>query len=97
MSPERQSSEGGIPHTRRELSALPGTTPREETWTGANEAKAEKLRVRSLKRRAGSQGFQLRHSAYGYALVDSAHKPIEDRNDLTLAEVEKRVAGIEPA
>jgi hypothetical protein len=87
VSPD-QRSDGGIPHIRRALSAPIGGASREERWPGANEEKAEKLRVRSLKRQAGVQGLQLRHSAYGYALIDAAHKQIKDRNDMTLAEVE---------
>ena len=87
MSPEHRN-EGGIPHIRRAVSAPIGGAPREENWPGANEEKAEKLRVRSLKRQADAQGLQLRHSAYGYALIDSARKQIKDRNDMTLAEVE---------
>jgi hypothetical protein len=39
-------------------------------------------------RQAGVQGLQLRHSDHGYALIDSAHKQIKDRDDMTLAEVE---------
>jgi hypothetical protein len=70
------------------VSAPPGSASREERWPGANEEKAEKLLVRSLKREAGAQGLQLRHSAYGYALVDTAHKRVEDRNNMTLHEVE---------
>ena len=86
MSPE-QRSEGGIPHTRRSVSLPPGAISREESWPGANEQKTEKLLVRSLKRQAGAQGLQLRHSDRGYALVDTAHKRVQDRSDLTLREV----------
>ena len=39
-------------------------------------------------KRARAQGFELRHSAYGYALLDPAHKRIDDRSDMTLTEVE---------
>lgn len=72
---------------RQGISAPPGTAPREESWSGANEAKAEKLGVRSLKQSAAAQGLQLRHSDYGYALIDSALKPVNG-NKMTLAEVE---------
>ena len=41
----------------------------------------------------GQQGLQLRHSDHGYALIDSAHKQIKDRNDMTLAEVESWLGG----
>lgn len=68
------------------MSGPPGSARREESWLGANEAKAEKLGVRSLKRQAGAQGLQLRHSDYGYALIDSARNPV-DGNKMTLAEV----------
>jgi len=87
VSPE-QHNEGGIPRYRRGVSAPPGAASGDERWPGANEAKAEKLRGRSLQRRAGAQGLRLRHSAYGYALIDSAHKPINDRNDMSLDDVE---------
>lgn len=70
----------------RAISAPPGGSSREEIWLGANEAKAEKLGVRSLKRSAAAQGLQLRHSDYGYALIDSARKPVNG-NEMTLAEV----------
>ncbi len=65
----------------------PGGTSKDERWPGANEAKAEKLGVRSLKRQAGTRGLRLRHSDYGYALIDSAGMPVNG-NDMTLAEVE---------
>jgi hypothetical protein len=87
MSLEHRDN-GGIPRTRRAVSAPPGGATREERWSGANEEKAEKLLVRSLKRQAGAQGLQLRHSDHGYALVDTAHKRVHDRSDLTLGEVE---------
>jgi hypothetical protein len=90
MSPERRD-ESGIPRLRRGVPALPGLPSREERWPGANEAKAEKLRRRSLQREAGVQGFELRHSSYGYALIDSARRRLEDRSDLTLDEVESRL------
>jgi hypothetical protein len=87
VSPEHRDS-GGIPRARRGVSAPPGGASKEERWPGANEEKAEKLLVRSLKRKAGTQGLQLRHSDQGYALVDTAHKRVQDRNNMTLREVE---------
>lgn len=69
------------------MSGPAGGRSREESWPGANEAKAEKLGVRSLKRQAGAQGLQLRHSDYGYALIDSTRMPVKGHN-MTLAEVE---------
>lgn len=82
-----QHGNGGIPRGKRALPAAVGGPSREERWAGANDEKAEKLLVRSLKRRAVAQGLQLRHSSYGYALIDAGRKPIKDRNDLTLAEI----------
>lgn len=87
MSPARRS-EGGIPHTRRALDVLPGSASPAEDWRGANEAKASKLRRKRLQRRAGARGFGLRHSAHGYALIDTAGEPVHDRYDMTLDEVE---------
>ena len=83
--------EDGVPRARTVLSSPPGGASRQERWHGANEAKAEKLLLRSLKRQAGAQGLELRHSAYGYALIDSARKQVEDRNDMTLKQVESRL------
>lgn len=80
-------NDGGIPRARRAVSAPPGGLSREESWPGANDEKDEKLLVRSLKRQAGAKGLQLRHSDHGYALVDAAHKRVDDRSDLTLREV----------
>jgi hypothetical protein len=83
-----QHREGGVPRAIGKLSASSSGAPKEENWIGANEDKAEKLRVKSLRRAAGAQGLELRHSAYGYALINPAHKPIEDRNDMSLREIE---------
>jgi hypothetical protein len=66
----------------------PGEAPRDENWPGANDAKKETLRRNKLQRRARAQGLELRHSDNGYALLDSARKRIDDRGDMTLAEVE---------
>jgi hypothetical protein len=59
---------------------------------GANQAKADKLRGNELARRARARGLELRRSAYGYALIDGARRQIEGRNDMTLDEVESRLA-----
>jgi hypothetical protein len=85
VSPERRH-EGG-PGVARKVVALP---PRAhvETWAGANEAKDEKLRTRRLERMAREGGFQLRHSDYGWALVDAERKPVGERIDHTLKELE---------
>jgi hypothetical protein len=79
--------EGGVPRIRRALSAMP-----QEDWLGANEAKADKLRHKSLERRARTQGLELRHSAYGYALIKAPHKRIDERSDMTLDEIESWLA-----
>lgn len=86
MSPPRVND--GIPHTRATLAAPLGGARPEESWSGANDEKTSKLRVRSLERRARTQGIQLRHSAAGYALINQARKAVDDRHDLTVDEVE---------
>jgi hypothetical protein len=53
----------------------------------ANVEMAHKLQHNSLRRRARAQGLELRHSAYGYSLIDATRRRVDDRNDLTLAEV----------
>ena len=86
MSREHHGN-SGIPR-RRGAFAPPGGASKEERWPGANEQKAEKLSLRRLKREADAQGLELRHSDYGYALIDSARKQVADRNDMTLKQVE---------
>jgi hypothetical protein len=85
------SSEGGLPRAHRKVAAPPGGASGIERWGGADAAKHEKLRRNDLQRRAGARGLQLRHSEYGYALVDRAHKQVDDRHDLTLDEVESKL------
>jgi len=87
VSPARRD-ESGIPHARQVVTAPPGSARTEENWSGANEAKSDKLRHKSLHRRARAEGIELRHSAHGYALIDPSRRPVEDRHDLTLDEVE---------
>jgi len=53
----------------------------------ANNDRAEKLRRNELDRRARRRGLELRHSAYGYSLIDGARNRVDDRNDLSLDEV----------
>jgi hypothetical protein len=79
--------EGGIPRVRR-APAASRAAPAEEEWSGANDAKHEKLRRKKLQRRAGARGLELRHSDRGYALIDSARKPIDARKDMTLDDIE---------
>ena len=86
MTPPRVND--GIPHSRAILAAPLGGARPEESWSGANDEKTSKLRVRSLERRARAQGIQLRHSAAGYALIDRTRKAVDDRKDLTVDEVE---------
>ena len=86
MSPLPRN-ENGVPRSRTVLTPPPGGASGEESWPGANEAKAEKLGAKSLKRSAAAHGLQLRHSDSGYALIDSARKPVNG-NTMTLAEVE---------
>ena len=86
MNPPRVND--GIPHTRTTLATPLGGARPEESWSGANDEKVSKLRVKSLERRARAKGIQLRHSATGYALIDEARKPVDDRHDLTMDEVE---------
>jgi hypothetical protein len=80
--------DGGIPRGHLRLVRPPGSPSTEEDLRGANEAKVEKLRRNDVQRRARTRGLELRHSAYGYALIDSARRPVDDRNDMSLDEVE---------
>jgi hypothetical protein len=57
----------------------------------ANEERADKLRRNSLERLARKQGLQLRHSHYGYSLIDRLRNQVDGRNNLTLDDVEQYV------
>jgi hypothetical protein len=80
--------EGGIRRTTGALPVPPGGPSAREDWRGANAAKTEKLLRARLQRNARGRGLQLRHSAHGYSLVDTAQARVEGRGDMTLAEVE---------
>jgi hypothetical protein len=87
VSPEHRS-DGGIPRGHQRPVAPPSGRSTEEDFGGANEAKIEKLSRTSLQRRARARGLELRHSDYGYALIDGTRKRVDDRNDMSLDEVE---------
>ena len=80
--------DGGIPRSHLRLVRPPGSPSTEEDLRGANEAKVEKLRRNHLQRRALTRGLELRHSDAGYTLIDTARKRIDDRNNMSLDEVE---------
>jgi hypothetical protein len=82
---------GGLPRGRGWVSPAGTSGGIAEDLLGANQAKADKLRRNELTRRARARGLELRRSAYGYALIDAARNQIEDRNDMTLDEVESRL------
>jgi hypothetical protein len=82
----------GIPRASRRV-ALPRVNASiKDEGRVANEAMTHKLKRNSLQRRARTYGFELRHSAYGYSLIDSTRNRVEGRNDLTLDEVESFLA-----
>jgi hypothetical protein len=54
----------------------------------ANTQKAVTLRLTRLRRRARARGLKVRHSDYGYSLIDGAQDRLGGRSDLTLDEVE---------
>ena len=78
-------NDGGVPIR---VGAIPGAPRREETWVGANEAKDETLRLRSVTRRAGAAGLEVRHSDYGYALIGTDRQSVNGRKDMSLKEIE---------
>jgi hypothetical protein len=78
-------TDGGVPF---KVGVIPGGARREETWAGANQAKDEKLRLRGVRRRAGAEGLEIRHSDYGYALIGTDRKSVNGRNDMSLKEIE---------
>ncbi len=84
MNPASRS-DGGVPVI---VGAIPGGPRSEETWVGANAARDETLRLRSVRRRAGAEGLEIRHSDYGYALIGTDRKAVNGRNDMSLKEIE---------
>jgi len=80
--------ESGIPRGHERVVVPPGGSRAGEDWRGANDEKGEKLRRNALQRRAGSRGLELRHTAYGYSLIDAGRQRVEDRSDMTLDEIE---------
>lgn len=69
--------------TRRDIDAFDADA--------ANREMADTLQRNSLRRKARAQGLELRHSSYGYSLVDAGRSRVEGRNDFTLDEVEARL------
>jgi hypothetical protein len=74
----------------------PKTRRTNETFDAptANKEMTEKLRRNGLRRLARSHGLELRQSSYGYSLIDSERKRVDDRNDLTLDEVARRLKAL---
>jgi hypothetical protein len=74
----------------------PGLTRASESFDAdaANAEKHRKLRRNALRTRAHAHALELRHSAYGYALIDRARHPVDGRNDLTLDEVATHLDGL---
>jgi hypothetical protein len=64
--------------------------PPEETWSGANEARFQKLRVNKARRVARNQGLSLRESDYGFSLVDGlkGHIVVDGKPHMDLDGVE---------
>ena len=85
MSTHDHRTDGGVPFR---VGALPGRAPAAETWAGANQARDEKLRLQKVRRRAGADGLEIRHSDYGYALIGADRKSVNGRNDMSLKEIE---------
>jgi hypothetical protein len=63
----------------------------------ANRDMAHTLQRNALQRKARAHGLELRHSAYGYSLVDSSRTRVDDRNDFTLDEVKARLETVPAA
>ena len=66
----------------------PGEAPRDESWPGANEAKKESCGETTSNGAPARRASSFATRSNGYALLDSAHKRVDDRGDMTLTEVE---------
>lgn len=76
MSPTRSNRRQG---TKRAIEVFDAAA--------ANNEMAHTLQRNTLRRRARASGLELRHSAYGYSLIDGERRRVDGRNDLTLDEV----------
>lgn len=56
-----------------------------------NATRASRLQHNTLRRLARQRGLELRHSDYGYSLIDGNRERVAGRNDLTLDEVAKHL------
>jgi hypothetical protein len=89
----RFGNDSGFPRSDRRVVALPPVDAQtKQEGRQASEAMTRKLRRNTLQRRARKSGLELRHSTYGYSLIDAARSRVEGRNDLTLDEVESILA-----
>lgn len=86
-----QSGEG----RRRAAVAGPPRSIEQFDAAAANREMTQVLRQNALRRKARARGLDLRHSSYGYSLVDSNRARVDGRNDLTLDEVEARIGAKE--
>ena len=57
-------------------------------------AKTHTLQRNTLRRKARAHGYELRHSVYGYSLIDAGRTRVDGRNNLTLDEVETHLDGV---
>ena len=75
------------------------TTPEDGTYTEIRrrgrrrDARNDKLRRKNLSRLARARNLELRHSSYGYSLIDAARNRIDDRSDMSLNDVESYLDG----
>ena len=85
MSPtDRDSGRRPAGQKRWRATARPGDV---FDAAAANLEMADKLRRNGLRKKARASGLELRHSDYGYALIDAERNRVGGRNDLTLDEV----------
>jgi hypothetical protein len=78
-----------MPITRREIDTFDADA--------VNREKTHALQRTTLRRKARAHGLELRHSAYGYALIDANRAHLDGRNDLGLDEVAVRLANLSSA
>ena len=80
-SSPRPGNDAGLPRSNRPVVAFPPVNAERPNREGrdAHDALTRKLRRNNLRRRARKGGLELRHSAYGYSLIDASRKRVEGR------------------
>ena len=91
MSDDR--TDAGIPRRNRRPPVPRDFDAAKAEGREATDARNDKLRRKNLSRLARARNLELRHSSYGYSLIDAARNRIDDRSDMSLNDVKSYLDG----